>query len=206
VRALPLLGDGSLALLLAASACDEAAKPPFLPSASPSPAATATPTSVPDTPTPPPESGGLGGFRAFASQVEQAIADGDASFFSDRAKSDLFGLVSVEEYSAMLQAWFASANAGLSDEYGSGAPVLYALAHRLARGDSPETYVAVATGIFIVDTYLCRNARQARCFVFQRLNGQWRLTGEACRPEGFGWLSGDCGDCYDQWERWEGTP
>ena len=84
MRALALLAGASLALPLAAAACDDATKPPFLPEASPSPAATATPTSVPDTPTPPPESGGLGGFRAFAPLIDAALADGDGAFFADR--------------------------------------------------------------------------------------------------------------------------
>ena len=88
MRALPLLAGAALALLLAAAACDDATKPPFLPEASPTATEQATPTSVPDTPTPPPESGGLGGFRAFASLVGQALVDRDSSFFAERGLED----------------------------------------------------------------------------------------------------------------------
>jgi len=85
VRGPALLAGAPLALLVAAVACDEATKPPFLPEGSPSGAAEATPT-APATPTATavPESGGMTGFRAFGRQIEAALAGGDASFFSDR--------------------------------------------------------------------------------------------------------------------------
>lgn len=44
------------------------------------------PTVVPETPAPPSESNGMDGFRTFAQQVEQAIANRDAQFFIDRAR------------------------------------------------------------------------------------------------------------------------
>ncbi len=51
------------------------------------PVVTPEPTPAP-TPTPdlPPETGGMDGFRTFASQIEQAISNKDAQFFIDRAR------------------------------------------------------------------------------------------------------------------------
>ena len=87
MRALPLLAGASLALLLAAVACDDAAKPPFLPQASPTVTAEATPTpAATPTPTAIPEEGGLAGFRTFVAQIVQAMAAGDGQLFVDRAR------------------------------------------------------------------------------------------------------------------------
>ncbi|MDP2673944.1 MAG: hypothetical protein Q8Q00_03450 [Dehalococcoidia bacterium] len=91
MRALTLLVGASLALLLAAAACDGARKPPFLSEASPTataeatPTAAATPTSV-ATPTAVPEEGGMTGFRAFAEQIGVAVYNADGSLFEDRAR------------------------------------------------------------------------------------------------------------------------
>jgi len=52
--------------------------------AQPTSSATATPTAV-VTPSPAAESGGWEGFRAFAAQIEAAVADADVDFFVDRA-------------------------------------------------------------------------------------------------------------------------
>ena len=86
MRARALLGGASLALLLAAAACDDAKKPPFLPETSPTVTAEATPT-APATPTPTAvaEEGGMTGFRAFAEQIGVAVYNADGSLFEDRA-------------------------------------------------------------------------------------------------------------------------
>jgi len=94
VRPLALLAGGSLALLLAAAACDDAAKPPFLPEASPTvtaeatPTVAATPTTLPTRPasSPTPETRDIDGFRAFVAQIAQAVAAGDGQIFVDRAR------------------------------------------------------------------------------------------------------------------------
>ena len=92
MRALALLAGASLALLLAAAACDDATKPPFLAEISPLPSPTATsapaptPTAAPETPTPEGECDGMDCFRAFAPLIDAALADGDGAFFSDRGE------------------------------------------------------------------------------------------------------------------------
>ena len=90
MRALALLAGASLALLLAAVACDDATKPPFLAEISPLPSPTATsapaptPTAAPETPTPEGECDGMDCFRAFAPLIDAALADGDGAFFAGR--------------------------------------------------------------------------------------------------------------------------
>ena len=89
MRALALLGGASLALLLAAVACDDATKPPFLPEASPTASAEATPTAQPTpgpTATATPVPGSTEDFRAFARQIEAAVRAGDGQLFVDRAR------------------------------------------------------------------------------------------------------------------------
>jgi len=120
------------------------------------------------------------------------------------AQSDAFGLFSPADYADLLADWFAAANPSLSDEYGSGAVTLYALAHRPASPGGEEAYQAIVTGIF---TSGPSTLRQARILSFQFLDGSWRLTRElfATVPQtADAYLSGACAECYDDWERWEG--
>ncbi len=100
MRALALLGDAALALLLVSVACDGATKPPFLPEASPTVTAEATPT-APTTPTPTAvaEEDGMTGFRAFAALIDAALAEGDGAFFADRGVEKELTCTGLEELS-----------------------------------------------------------------------------------------------------------
>ena len=105
MRPLALLAGGSLALLLAAAACDDAAKPPFLPEASPTvtaeatPTVAATPTTLPTRPasSPTPETRDIDGFRTFAAQIAQAVVAGDGQIFVDRARQSVETCAGTEE-------------------------------------------------------------------------------------------------------------
>jgi hypothetical protein len=94
VRAAVLLSGAALSAAVL-TACDGGAtEVPFLVETSPLPTVTATPTAEPtvvatpravsETPTPPPESGGMDGFRAFAVLIDAALAEDGASLFADR--------------------------------------------------------------------------------------------------------------------------
>jgi len=105
MRALALLGGASLVFLLAAVACDDAKKPPFLPEASPSATAEATPTVVP-TPTsavtvpassPTPEVHDLEGFKQFAAKIVEAVASRSGQLFAERARESSTKCAGTEE-------------------------------------------------------------------------------------------------------------
>ena len=234
MRALALLAGASLALLLAAAACDDARKPPFLPEASPSPAATATPTSIPDTPTPPPESGGPGGFRAFASQIDAAIADAKGRIFIDRAQlsevtctgEEELGPCTGEAAGMVDGVWqglwrtdavglvppeqiafgFESfvADAQVGESDAFGAGGAVLYALASGRQDEGEAFYAVMTAIFAGDEGL---ERRITVYQFTFDGERWRLYGVFEAGALYEeWLSGECGECYDRWERWEGNP
>ena len=109
-------------------------------------------------------------------------------------------------YAGLLRDWFISTRSDLSDDYGSGAPVLYAIAHRKSSGPSGDTYEAVLTDIY---TRRGVTARQARVLSFQFLDGGWRLMSEtsAAEPEAAAQLlsPNTCRGCYDYWQRWGGV-
>ncbi len=126
------------------------------------------------------------------------------------AQTDRFALLTPDEYTSVIGAWFADARPELSDEYGSGVPGLFALAYGPADRYGEDVYLAILTGIFTSQT---ADLRQARILSFQLLDGSWRLTQDmfvpGSLPAGGGaddFLSGECDFCYDHWERWEGTP
>lgn len=122
------------------------------------------------------------------------------------AQSDAFALFPPDKYALMLADWFVEARPDLSDDYGSGALTLYALAYHPAAEGSEEAYQAIVTGIFSSGPDALR---QARVLSFRFVDGSWRLTGElvASVPQTADpYLSGDCDFCYDDWERWEGAP
>ncbi len=118
-------------------------------------------------------------------------------------KSDAFGLTPRTDFSKLLQDWYSAALPGLANQYGSGSPVLYALAEKR---DSGESY-AIATEILQTGP-ATGIQRQARVFRFSPVAGQWQLNGEilaAVSLTADDWLSGNCGECYDYWELWEGA-
>jgi hypothetical protein len=221
VRALPLLGGGSLALLLAAAACDDATKPPFLPEASPTATAGATPT-APATPTPTavPEAAGMAGFRAFAVQIEAAVEARDVDFFLSNAQISTTSCPNDFEPRCQglpdgatvegiwLGKWRSHAflltpedfHANLTDYFASlPEPTLIAIAglERVVGGviGGPASFAIVGAP---------DDSTQSTIFQFVSINGTWRfkLTGGG----GQEWLSGDCADCYyDTWEPWTGA-
>lgn len=122
-------------------------------------------------------------------------------------QSDASAIFTAEEYQQALQRYFDGALREQTDEYGSGALALFAL----ARGDSDEVFYAITTSI--VDTYPSTGApigmllREAHAFRFRFESGRWSFMGEiatAAEPAAADWLSGDCATCgYEHWERWE---
>lgn len=112
-------------------------------------------------------------------------------------------LLPRNEYQASLQTWFASARPDLSDEFGSGQPVLSGLAYRQASTHGGEAFLAVVTEIYAGRG---KDSRHVLIFAFQSRGGQWKLIGEerGLDPGSVGdWLSGTCSTCYDDWERWQ---
>lgn len=244
MRALALLGGAALAAAVL-TACGGGSEPPSSPDTSPTsgeevtptrePTATAavTPTATADVPTPPPESGGMDGFRDFVAFVERAA---DASFFAERAVegeitctgdeetgpcagqpsgavqrglpsavgySDALALFTRDEYEITLEQWVSRARVDRSDDYGRGGISVHAIAHQPATEGREESYQIVLTGIFTVGPDALR---QARILSWEFLDGSWRLKRElfATVPLAVDdWLSGECTECYDQWERWE---
>ncbi|MDO8612435.1 MAG: hypothetical protein Q7R32_06380 [Dehalococcoidia bacterium] len=235
MRALPLLAGASLALLLAAAACDDATKPPFLPEASPTATAEATPT-APATPTP--EARDFPGFKAFATKIVQATATRNGQLFVDRARqsvkecagteelgpcaarpagteleglwwglwrTDAVDLVLPDEIASDFESFAADALIGERDGFGAGNTVLYALAWS-------QLGIFGEGGAFyaVVTGILPGDAgpeRHIAVYQFTFDGERWRLYGVIEAGALFEeWLSGNCTECYDQWERWEGNP
>jgi hypothetical protein len=118
--------------------------------------------------------------------------------------------VSREQFESSLEQWFAGAKPDLSDQYGSGALVLYALANSPAPGITGQGAHAIVSGIVDWLPDLPPPAERGVLFLtWQFLEGRWQVTsyGSADRPEYIpDWLTGQCAKCYDYWERWEGNP
>jgi hypothetical protein len=122
-------------------------------------------------------------------------------------QSDAVTLLSPDELTTAIEQWLASALPGESDEYGDGAPRVYALARW--PGNSPN-------GEFLTIVTLIGDAgtgagvqRQARIFRWVPVRSGLSLNGEALAADAVtaaDWLDGDCTDCYDHWELWEGAP
>jgi hypothetical protein len=228
VRALALLGGGSLALLLAAAvACDDARKPPFLPEASPTVTAEATPTAVPTptsvaTPTAVPEEGGMTGFRAFARKIEAAVKARDAEFFMGIAR--ISTIVCPSEFEARCEGqpdgsevhginvgfWRSEGTIVEPDQFRQDvASYLDSLAqptlHAIGRRANP---LGAAQGPAFLAVVVSADDPQntTRVFEFIFTDEGWRMSLDlrvsALAEE---WLSGGCRECYAEWERWEGT-
>ena len=227
-----------LAASLAVAACDEATEPPFLAETSPSPAATATSTaeptatSVPDTPTPPPESGDLGGFRAFAALIDAALAEGDASFFSDRGEEmevtcqgdEQLGFCMGQPPGTIFRgipgtAWQSDAFALFpTDDYESLLEDWFAeamLDQSDEFGDGAVKLFALAQlgggdGEFLAITTAILNTgpatevqRQARMLRFAFEEGAWKLRGEILGAVSFTAEPWLSGNCTDCYDQWE---
>ena len=179
------------------------------------------------------ETGDLDGFRAFAPQIADAVAEGATAFFADRALVSEIVCAGDEESGACLgQAKgtvmrgipgavaesdavslfpLAEYPAVLRDWFTSaspdGSPTLWAIAHRPAGGGKDDAYQAVVTAVIVVGPAGSTVLRQqGRVFDFQFADGRWRLSGElyASLPETIRpWRYDGCSDCYDHWERWQ---
>ena len=234
MRALALLAGASLALLLAAAACDgDVTEPPFVPEASPSATTEATPT-APATPTPTavPESGGTEGFRAFAAQVDAALAEGDASFFSDRGEEmevtcqgdEQLGFCMGQPPGTIFRgipgtAWQSDAFALFpTDDYESLLEDWFAealLDQSDEFGDGAVKLFALAQlgggdGEFLAITTAILNTgpatevqRQARMLRFAFEEGAWKLRGEILGAVSFTAQPWLSGDCGDCYDQWE---
>ena len=225
MRALALLAGASLALLLAAAACDDARKPPFLPEASPTATAEATQTAQP-TPTPTataaPAPGSMEDFRAIARQIETAVKARDAEFFMGIAKSST--IVCPNEFESRCEGqpdgtqiegvWFgrwrsegslftedettASITAYLNALSG---PTLQAIGRRDGGGLVGEV------SFFAVVASSEQPEESTYVFEFVHSGGIWQFASVMEAPVlAEEWLNGNCAECYSEWERWEGTP
>jgi len=118
--------------------------------------------------------------------------------------------VSREQFESSLEQWFAGAKPDLSDQYGSGALALYALASSSAPRMVGEGDHAIVTGIVDWLPDMPPPAERAVLFfTWQFLDDRWQLisSGSAHPPEYIpDWLSGQCAKCYDHWERWGDNP
>ncbi len=113
-------------------------------------------------------------------------------------------LITLDGYRFELDQWFAESQDDLSDDFGPGAPSLYALAHRPPAEFVEEAYVAIVTSIRSAER------RTVDLFRWQFEDGIWRHTSRlenSFFPDGEGivpLLTGDCARCgYDHWERWD---
>ena len=235
MRALPLLVGGSLALLLAAAACDDATKPPFLSEGSPSGAAQATPT-APATPGPTATAasapGSMEDFRAFAALIDAALAEGDASFFSDRGEEmevtcqgdEQLGFCMGQPPGTIFRgipgtAWQSDAFALFpTDDYESLLEDWFAealLDQSDEFGDGAVKLFALAQlgggdGEFLAITTAILNTgpatevqRQARMLRFAFEEGAWKLRGEILGAVSFTAEPWLSGNCTDCYDQWE---
>jgi len=120
--------------------------------------------------------------------------------------------VPPQEFSGILGSFLEGGRGDLADEYGSGAPSLYALAEigsgaRLSSLYRPDERVFMALATAIVPLAGgAPPARRADALLFAKQSGQWVFLGAISSGNLYAsWLSGSCADCYDYWERWEGS-
>ena len=242
-RAWAALGILSAAAL---TACDGGAtEPPFLPEASPTPTAQATlvpeatptavptPTAAPETPTPPPQSGDMDGFRAFAALIDAALADDDASFFADRGVEDEMTCAGDEQLGPCAGQPAGAVLTGIpgaaaqSDAFGLFTPADYAAMLRdwfaNARPDQSDEYGSGGLALYALahsptdttgeEAYLAIVTgiftsgpdafRQARILSFQSLDGSWRLTFELFATVPQTATDWLSGECADCYDHWE---
>ncbi len=185
------------------------------------------------------ETGGIQGFRVFARLIEQAIAEKDSQFFVERAVlsegtctgeevlgpcpgqpagTTLTGILGYfvpgdadwpEEYAQVLDQYFGAALGEMSDEYGSGSLVLYAL-FQIPDSEGTATFLAITTSI--VDTVQTAEyvltGREVHAFRFQFEDGRWRFTEELVASVTAGsplFLEPPPGENSVDWERWKGS-
>ncbi len=119
---------------------------------------------------------------------------------SDISGANALQIIPPADYSSTMQTWLASARPDLSDQFGSGAATLYAVATDTS-GDA-DSYLAILSAIY---SGRGRAERQALVLRFQIKDGDWLMVAEERAvnpgtPEQ--WLLGNCKTCHDEWERW----
>lgn len=218
----------AMAFTIAIAACDgdEAAE-------TPTPVGRATPTVTVEAeptrePTPVPETGGMDGFRAFAQQIELAIADRDDQFFIDGAKistttcpNEFEPRCDDQPVGTVIEGvWMGlwrsegslpaldSLSEDLAGYLGSlSNPMLYAI------GDNSghvSAFFGLENAFFavVVSSDDPVNTTRVVTFEFSPEERGWQTAmvtkvGTSLTEE---WISGDCTECYDHWERWDGAP
>ncbi len=186
------------------------------------------PTVVPETPALPSESGGMDGFRAFALQIEQAIADRDDQFFINSAKISTTTCpnefeprcddqpVGTVVEGVWMGIWRSegslpaldSLSEDLAGYLGSlSDPTLYAI------GDNSghvSAFFGLENAFFavVVSSDDPVSTTRVVTFEFSPEERGWQTAmvtkvGTSLTEE---WISGDCTECYDHWERWGGAP
>lgn len=199
----------------------------------PAPVGGATPTVVVEAeptrePTPVPETGGMDGFRAFAQQIDQAIADKDAQFFINSAKistttcpNEFEPRCDDQPVGTVIEGvWMGlwrsegslpaldSLSEDLAGYLGSlSDPTLYAI------GDNSghvSAFFGLENAFFavVVSSDDPVNTTRVVTFEFSPEERGWQIAmvtkvGTSLTEE---WISGDCTECYDHWERWGGAP
>ena len=118
-------------------------------------------------------------------------------------------LIPPEEYAQVLDQYFGAALGEMSDEYGSGSLVLYAL-HQDPDSEGTATFLAITTSI--VDTVstgeYVLTGREAHAFSFQFEDGWWRFTQEVVTSGTDNLpflLYPPPGENSVDWERWNGS-
>lgn len=145
-------------------------------------------------------------FPEFAPCQGHATGETVQGFWSGYVPGEGEDLITLAAYGSELDQWFAESQDDLSDDFGPGAPSLYALAHRPPAELVEEAYVAIVTSIRSAER------RTVDLFRWQFEDGIWRHTSRLVNsffPDGEGivsLLAGDCARCgYDHWERWDGV-
>lgn len=221
----------AVAASLALAACEEGGGPTMTPTATSSPTATATAS-----PTPAGETGGMEGFRAFAAQIQAAIAAADGTLFADRAfiteiectgadelgpcagrpagttVSGVFsGIWRTDAVDLVSPDTIAEGFAGFINGADVGQAdefgIGLAVLYALARSQVQDQEAFLAIVAAILRDENDQPIRRVQVYQFLFRDGRWQLFGQIAAGGLYGeWLSGDCADCYTGWERWEGGP
>jgi hypothetical protein len=186
------------------------------PSATPEPQileATAVPGTFPD-------------FLAFAGEIDQALRDGDASFFTKRLSISVWNCLGDEVYGAcqgqpsgavfeglqVTEEWqtftFLSPTdyeATWEEPFRQGLPLrLHAVAHKY--GDNPLMPLAAEAFLAVVADETTASESgwpQVRVLFYEYRDEAYWLQGELrTASQAQDWLRGECATCYDQWTAW----
>ena len=199
------------------TACDGgASEPPFLFETSPTPTEEATRE-------PPPESGGMDGFREFAWLLDDVVQSGNGSLLERQALPAIdywsgdAGFIGAprERVRTGFEYLMSETLVEESDEFGGGEVRLHALARRAEEPAYQENRYQAIISAIVPQSYPPREPyRNVTVYEFAFRDGRWRLVtvfvnphaGLSVYPFAGAWLRGECDICFDHWERWEGTP